>query len=132
MSGSDKKIYYDLFNAKAEEFIKELATSFPEVKQFGSFRSGFNFIKNMDVKKPLDIFNSYVYANTTYRDHILKRNEEFFLTTDLDITSSKEYWFEFIDQIRKLWKTLDDANKDVVWKYFHVLVALNEKCVACT
>lgn len=130
MSGSDKKIYYDLFNAKAEEFIKELITSFPDIKQFASFKSGFNFIKNLDPKTPLDFFNNYVYA--TYKDHIIKRNEEFFLTTDIEISSSKEYWVEFIDQIRLVWKTLDDANKDVVWKYFHVLVALNEKCVNST
>ncbi len=124
---NDKKIFFDLFNAKAEEFIKELTTSFPDIKQFMSFKSGFNFLKNLDAKQPREIFNTYVYLE--YKDYIIKRNEDFFLTNEIDITSKrKEYWLEFIDQIRIIWKSLDDANKDVIWKYFHLLIALNEKC----
>lgn len=124
---ADKKVFFDLFNTKAEEFIKELTTSFPEIKQFSSFKSGFNFLKNLDPKKPQEIFNNYVYKE--YKDYIVNRNEDFFLTNEIEITSTrKEYWLEFIDQIRFIWKSLDDSNKDVVWKYFHLLVALNEKC----
>lgn len=128
---SDKKVFYELFNSKVEEFIGELITSFPNIKQFSSFRSGFNFLKNLDVKKPQEIFHNYVYND--YREYILKRNEDFFLTNEIEISSTrKEYWEEFIQNIRYIWKTLDGNNKDIIWKYFFVLVTLNEKCVNIT
>ena len=123
-----KAVYFDLFNSKAEEFIKELTTSFPDIKQFQTFRSGFSLLKNLDKKKPQDIFNTYVY--TEYKDYILQRNEDFFLHNEVDIKSTrKDQWLEFIANIRSIWKTLDEDNKDVIWKYFQVLVTLNEKCV---
>ena len=122
----DKKVYCELFNAKADEFMKELGKSFPELKQISAFRSGFNLLKNLDVKKPQEVFNTYVYNE--YKDYIVNKNEDFFLTNDVEITTdSKDYWLDFIKTIRGVWKSLDDENKDVVWKYFHVLVALNEK-----
>ena len=124
----DKKAYFDLFNAKAEEFIKELTTSFPDIKQFFSFKSGFTLLKNLDPKKPQEVFNVYVYNE--YKSYIVERNEAFFLSNNIDITSDrKDYWLEFIENIRGIWKTLDTDNKEVIWKYFHILVALNEKCV---
>ena len=124
----DKKAYYDLFNSKAEEFIKELTTSFPDIKQFSSFKSGFMFLKNLDAKKPQEVFNTYVYNE--YKTYIIERNEAFFLNNEIDITSSrKDYWLEFIENIRGIWVNLDSDNKEVIWKYFHILVALNEKCV---
>jgi hypothetical protein len=125
---SKAAVYFDLFNSKAEEFIKELTTSFPDIKQFQTFRSGFSLLKNLDNKKPQDIFNTYVYIE--YKDYILKRNEEFFLHNVVEFESTrKDQWLEFIANIRNIWKTLDEDNKDVIWKYFQVLVTLNEKCV---
>lgn len=126
-----KTVYFDLFNSKAEEFIKELTASFPDIKQFQTFRSGFNLLKNLDSKKPQGIFNTYVY--TEYKDYILQRNEDFFLHNEVEITSTrKDQWLEFIANIRTIWRTLDEDNKDVIWKYFQVLVTLNEKCVNIT
>jgi hypothetical protein len=125
---SKAAVYFDLFNSKAEEFIKELTTSFPDIKQFQTFRSGFSLLKNLDNKKPQDIFNTYVYIE--YKDYILKRNEDFFLHNVVEFESTrKDQWLEFIANIRNIWKTLDEDNKDVIWKYFQVLVTLNEKCV---
>lgn len=125
---SKAAVYFDLFNSKAEEFIKELTTSFPDIKQFQTFRSGFSLLKNLDNKKPQDIFNTYVYIE--YKDYILQRNEDFFLHNLVEFESTrKDQWLEFIANIRNIWKTLDEDNKDVIWKYFQVLVTLNEKCV---
>jgi hypothetical protein len=122
------KVYVDLFNAKAEEFIKELTVSFPNIKQFQTFRSGFNLLKNLDKKKPQNVFNTYVYNE--YKDYIVNRNEDFFLNNEVEIISTrKDQWLEFISNIRDIWKTLDEDNKDVIWKYFQILVTLNEKCV---
>ena len=126
-----KGAFHDIFNLRAEEFIKDLTTSFPNIKQFVSFKSAFNLLKNLDKKKPQEVFNTYVYA--TYKDHILQRDEDFFMKTDIPISSErKDYWLDFIDNIRDIWVNLDDKNKDIIWKYFHVLVIANEKCLNST
>jgi hypothetical protein len=125
----DKKIYIDMFNQKLEEFFKELCESFPEIKHFTYVKSGFAFWKNLDDRKPQEFFNNYVY--TKYKDQIKNRNEDFFLETKYEIYSnSKEYWMEFIDNIRQIWATLDEDNKTVIWKYFMILIVLNEKCMS--
>ena len=122
-----RKSYIDLFNAKVEEFIRELNNSFPEVKQFASFKTGFTLMKSLDGNKPVAIFNTYVYD--TYKDYIKTKNDKFFLTNEYDLskTSHSDYWQDFIDNIRSVWQQIDNDEKDVIWKYFHILLVLNEK-----
>lgn len=123
-----KPTFHGLFNTKAEEFIKDLTVSFPDIKQFHSFGLGFIFLMKTNPQKPQEIFHTYVY--TKYKDHILQRDEDFFLMTDIPIQSDRQdYWLDFIGNIRQIWQTLDANNKEIIWKYFQVLVALNEKCL---
>lgn len=122
--------FIDLFNAKSEEFIKELVVSFPNIKHFAQIKTGFMFIKNLDKRQPQDIFNTYISAK--YREQILTCDEKFFLDKDYDMIDpnyKREYWEEFIDNIRTVWQDLDEPNKEAIWRYFKVLVILNDKCV---
>lgn len=127
MAMSTKKTYVELFNAKVEEFIRELTTSFPDIKQFSSFKAGFHLLKNLDVTKPVDIFDTYVCK--TYKNKIIEKDETFFLTNEVDLTKTSyvDYWQDFIENIRLVWKELDNDEKDVIWKYFHILIVLNDK-----
>lgn len=124
-----KTAFFERFNDKTEEFIKDLTASFPTIEQFKYFKSGFTMLRNFDPKSPQRIFNTYI--NSSYREYILNRDESFFLNHDIDVHSSerKEYWNEFINYIKDIWKTLDEDNKEIIWKYFHVLLVLNDKCM---
>ena len=129
---SSKSIFYERFNEKCDEFCRDIIASFPNIEQFKHIKTGLNLIKNLDMKSPQRIFHNHV-CNSHYRDFILTRNEEFFLTNDnfnlqYSTNEKKQYWDEFIDNIRKVWKTLSNEDKDIVWKYFHILVVLSEKC----
>lgn len=124
---ASKEIFYELFNEKVDEFFKDLIESFPTITEFKRFKSGLTLLRNVDPKSPQNIFSVYILSK--YKDAFLKKDESVFLNQDIEIISKKkEYWLEFIDQIRMIWKTLDDSNKDIIWKYFHVLVVLSEKC----
>jgi hypothetical protein len=125
---SSKLIFYEKFNENCDAFFRDLLASFPNIEQFKYIRSGVNVVKNLDIKSPQRIFNTYV--SDKYRDYILTKNEEFFLNADnIDIPGSrKEYWMEFIKYLRTIWVTLDTDNKEVIWKYFHVLLILSDKC----
>lgn len=133
-SVSSKSAYIDVFNEKVDEFIRNLIKSFPEVKQFSQFKAGFMLLRNMDKYKPQEFFNTYIYS--LYGENLMKKEEEFFLNHDYNVDTSnvesthREYWQDFIECIRNVWVGLDPDNKEVIWKYFFVLIALNQKCIS--
>lgn len=118
------KIYYETFNSKALEFINDLIESFPEFKeQFLKAKTGLNFVSTLDYKTPCNIYKTYVYYK--YEKAIKERNEEIFLERDIvydyDNRDEKQYWDSFISNIKEIWKTLDDTNKNIIWDYFNIL-----------
>jgi hypothetical protein len=125
---SNKNVYYELFNEKLDELFKDLIISFPDITEFKRFKSGLTLLRNVDPKSPQAIFNNYVI--TKFKEAILSKDDSFFLDNDdFGIVSArKDYWIEFINQLKLLWKTIDNDNKDVIWKYLHVLYVLSDKC----
>lgn len=123
-----KEAFFNLFNDKADEFFKDLINSFPNIADFRKFKSGLMMLRNVNPKMPQQVFHKYVISK--YKDAMLIRDESVFLNNTYDEVEGKEkeQWLQFIDQIKSIWKTLDDNNKDVVWKYFNVLIVLSEKC----
>lgn len=126
---SDKTLFINLFNEKAEEFCKDLVTTFPEVAEFKKLKSGLLLLKNVDERKPREFFNNYV--GTNFKQQILSKDESFFINEvqnhvqgGLDNTQ----WQNVIGLIHNLWGTLSNENKENIWKYFQVLIAINDKC----
>lgn len=127
--------FYKAFNDRVDEFFKDVIEGFPKtvefqnvISEFKTLKSGFAFLKTADPKKPQQVFRDYVLS--TYRDKIVNRDESFFICKDdFDISSSrKEYWMDFIGKIKLAWSSMDDNNKDIIWKYFKLLVLISDKC----
>ena len=128
---TSKAMFYDLFNEKAIEFLKDLIESFPELgTDFQRVKTGLIALSSVNPKSPQQIFHNYVLSK--YKDAIMNKDEAVFLhETNFDIYSTrKEHWLEFIDHIKGIWQTLDANNKETIWKYFRVLVVLSDKCSA--
>lgn len=127
---TSKQHFYDLFNEKSDEFFKDLVSTFPNIEEFRYWRSGLSLMKNMDPKSPQKFFNSNIACK--YREYIVNKNEDFFLGDDAIAIESdhKQYWQDFIKYLRQIWKTLDQDNKEVIWKYFHILTVLSDKCIS--
>lgn len=128
---ADTSVFLRLFNTKADEFCRDLVSTFPEVSEFKQLKSGLLLLKNVDEKKPREFFHNFVSSN--YRQHILDRDESFFLNemqhqAHAGIDSSQ--WHNVICLLRGLWGNLSDENKDTIWKYFQVLIALDDKYTA--
>jgi hypothetical protein len=109
-----------------------LVVAFPEVSEFKQLKTGLTLLKTLDEKKPIELFN--VYINDDFKTYIMQKDEAFFLkdmdkhiptSTPIDVSE----WHRVISLIRSLWSTLHDDNKETIWKYFQVLIALNDKCV---
>lgn len=123
-----KTMFYDRFNEKAIEFFSDLTSTFPEITEFKRLKTGLTMMSNLEQKSPERIFRQYVLNK--FKEQILKKDEAFFLNhTDYEIHSNKkEYWTDFMNQIKSIWSTLDDSTKEVIWKYFHILLVLSDKC----
>jgi hypothetical protein len=126
---ADKAVYIRLFNEKAEEFCKDLVTTFPDVAEFKKLKSGLLLLKNVDEKKPREFFNNYVGAN--FKQQILSKDESFFINEVQNHVQGgidNSQWQIVISLIHDLWATLSNENKENIWKYFQVLIAINDKC----
>lgn len=126
---ADKAVYINLFNEKAEEFCKDLVTTFPEVTEFKKLKSGLLLLKNVDERKPREFFNNYVGAN--FKHQILNKDESFFINEVQNHVQGgidNSQWQNVISLIHNIWATLSDDNKENIWRYFQVLIAINDKC----
>jgi hypothetical protein len=128
---SNKMMYIQLFNSKADEFCKDLVSTFPEVNEFKQLKSGMLLLKNLDEKKPREIFHSFMTEQL--KDKIITRDESFFMTevhnhaTNVDGIDTSQ-WENIVELLRNLWVGLSNDNKESIWKYFHVLITINDKC----
>jgi protein gp37 len=128
---ADKLTFVRIFNQKAEEFCKDLVSTFPEVNEFKQLKAGMLLLKNLDEKKPREVFSQFM--TNQFRESIMGRHESFFMNevhehvVQIDGVDSSQ-WENIVNLLRTLWVGLSEDNKDVIWKYFQVLIAVSDKC----
>ena len=131
MSGLGKQALVTLFNKKFLEFLDDLIRTFPEDRDFRSFKSTVVLLINFDERKLQNVFS---IAIPRYKTHIVERNDQFFLANTFEelgeIEQSKEVTGELINKLKTYWVQLDSDNRETVWKYLALLVALNDRCCA--
>lgn len=117
-----------VFNEKFIEFIKELIEAFPNDKDFKLCKQSFNLVLLVDETKTVELFNLYTMK---YKDKIMIEDESFFLHHDfkneLDENKDTNFSVELLVKLKNCWKTLDSANKTVIWSYLKLLYKINEK-----
>lgn len=120
--------FYNKFNEKMLEFSKDLCDGFPTVTEFSRLRTGILLLQNVEPKALERMFRSYVL--TKYRNHLMNKDETFFLEhQEFEISSSRtDYWLGIIAELKSMWLTLTDDNKNIIWKYFQIMTILSDKC----
>ena len=130
--------YYELFNNKLDEFIKELIKTFPQDPDFKLFQASSRVLKLANEKKPLELFNTGL--TDEYKKNIREKNEDFFLNNDYsDVLNNEKLKQQpqfnnddnmnnkLINKLKGYWSELSEENKEIVWKYFKILVLLIDK-----
>ena len=121
--------YQECFNTKLTEFLSDLVVCFPDAKDLKMFRSGLQLAINMNPTLPQKVFDEHM--TEAYEKSILDRDDSFFLHEDYShITETHNVDLDIINMLKGMWHTLDETNKNAVWKYMQVLVLLNRKCKA--
>ena len=116
-------IHVKKFNKIIIGFLDELMKILPEEKNIKVFKNQLSTVEFLDEKKIIKSFIQYGYP---YKKQILEKDSSFFLKEG-NVKIEGDYMSEAL-QLKRLWQTkLSDDNKEVVWKYFKVLVLICEK-----
>jgi hypothetical protein len=117
----------DLFNAKLLEFASELSAAFPDQSDLQTLKSGVALAVSLAPDRPQRMFQQYVVD--PFESPILKRDEQFFLASDIAGGESEDA-VGIIQRVQSVWKNMSPEDKNNVWKFFHVLTALSNKISA--
>ena len=117
------------FNTQLDRLIENLIQYFPENGDFKKFDTICKLLQKTHPRKLMELFTSHITIK--YKEHILEKNEDFFLNNTFQEekanVSNENYANELIKRLKDNWNQIDDKNKDIIWKYFQVLVVLSEK-----
>lgn len=121
---------FDLFNRKLEEFAQDLVYIFPTVTDFRVFLDTCKWSILIDTAAPQALFEHLVVG--PFGEKILHRDESFFLDQSYegynDYIAHYGHDLNLITKLKKIWLTLDEENKTMIWKYMQVLLVLSQKC----
>lgn len=117
--------YLNKFNITFNEFIDDISNLFPEDNEFALYKTALKTAISIDKKLAYNTFNSKVTEK--YSEQILSRDETFFLEHDYSIVLTKKEYSSVIDKIKTYWTSMNEDNKNIVWKYFKVLILLSKK-----
>jgi hypothetical protein len=117
--------YVELFNRKLVEFIDDLIVTFPDFQDLTVYRGLLLAAVAIDKTSPQTVFNNTVAI--PYEAHILEKNEEFLINESYTQSGADQ---GLVDKLKVIWKGMDADNKEIVWKYMQVLIALNRKCIS--
>ena len=119
---TEKKINYKRFNKLISTFLSDLKKTLPNEKKIKVVSSQVETLILLTPKKIFKICVKFVYP---HKEQILNKNEQFFLEQKLNV--QKDYLSEALE-LKTLWTTkLSPQNKEVIWKYFKILILLIEK-----
>lgn len=124
------------FNQQLENLLNDLIALFPDNKNIKVYREKYLLAKGMNPQLVLLIFLKYIYP---YKQYIVDKNEEFFLSDNLissvssnsdiqkESDSDTDYILTQALGMKKLWQMMEDREKEIMWQYFKVLAVLCER-----
>lgn len=118
--------YLDKFNQTFREFGEDIIKVFPNDNEFHMYNMAIQAAVMINPEIVLNIFHERVIV--PFGERILAKDESFFLSHDYnDVKTSHEDASAIIDKVKSYWTVMNDTNREVVWKYFKVLVRLGQK-----
>ncbi len=132
------------FNTQVDHLIKKLLDIVVDKdlsRDLKIFNEKYKIVRSTNPKIILQAFLKYIYP---YKDQIMNKEEKFFLGDEIDDDlnkkkneiiqdsgQSQEFILTKALHLKELWKNhLSPTNKEVIWKYFQVLIILCERYVS--
>ncbi len=107
-----------------------LYNRFPENKQLSLALTGVQTMKETNSKKLIEMFVLYAYK---FKKDVMEKNEKFLLENDyLDDKQKDQENINIINTLKDNWKSLENSEKENIWKYLQVLMKLTDKYLSET
>ena len=126
---SQPKSKLGFFNEKLTEFFRDLVFAFPEERDLKSALEYIEFAKKSNPKLILDMFHEHVWVSA----HELIENDDEEAVIAYAKNKIKNQYNEILPALAifdKYWDSLDESNRETIWKYLKVLCFLCEKAMA--
>ena len=118
--------YLQKFNQTFDEFVSDLMRVFPSDPEFHMYHAAVKMATMLDERITQRVFHDRVVV--PYGEQILSRNEAFFLSHNYDDLKKEDESAEhLINKVKNCYMELNEENREIVWKYFRVLVLLDRK-----
>ena len=126
---SHQKSRLGFFNDKLMEFFRDLAYAFPEERDLQKAVEYIEMAKRSNPKLVLDMFHQHVYLGA---HEMIEKDDEDGVVTFAKKKIENEYneISSALGIFDKHWASLDNSNREAIWKYLKVLCILCEKATA--
>lgn len=112
---------YSTFNRKLSEFADDLARHVDP--EFSGYKAMLSMTAAIDNKMPMKIFHDNICVQ--YEKDIIEKNDKVFLERSYEDMGAD---MAIVQRLKSMWHKIDDANKDIVWKYMTLLTLITNKC----
>jgi hypothetical protein len=120
--------YLEKFNTTFIEFINDIIRIFPEDPDIQIYKAAIETAIALDPKFIITRFNETLVKD--YGKELLERNDNFFINYNYtDIIAQNQGYNAIITKIKNAWVQMNNENKEVIWKYFKILILLATKFV---
>ena len=115
-----------VFCSQLVRFFEELSDTFPEEREVRGALEAIQAARKINPKLILDMFVEHIV--NYLREAIATENADYVIQVGrMKIKTQFNEILPAIMIFEKHWPTLHDDNKQVIWKYLKVLVALSDK-----
>ena len=119
--------YLEKFNNTFNEFVEDMISIFPNDPELRMYKTALSAAMCVDDTMVINIFNDSVVKK--YGSQLLARDESYFLNHDYTEIIENADYNALITKIKQYWITMNEENRNAVWKYFKVLILLSRKIV---
>jgi len=117
------------FNQTFKELINDLIRSFPNDADFKMYKMAISTAIIMNEGLVIGIFKEKVMD--LYSDKILAKDDAFFMENNYsELQGEFSEASAIIHKLKGYWSGMSQEDRDIVWRYFVVLVKLGQKYYA--
>ena len=118
-----KKVLIDALYNQFSDFLTQLVSMDPGDEDLGVFNDNLLFVKNMN---PMLLVNTMkTELIEPYGDKIAARDETFFMNYQYETREDVD--LNIVNKLRKYYSSMTNESKDIVWKYFDIIVRISKK-----
>lgn len=125
----ESKSAKSFFLEQTEKLIEYLLKELPDDVNIKMFNEKYYLIKKTNSAMIINAFIKFVLPQ---KDKIFSRDEEYFMNGGGQEKLKQDKYkdkYQYSLDLKENWKNLSEEQKEIIWKYFKILIILAEKHV---